>query len=107
MILHVVTNNAVDSETHEIVQKLLELKEFVNTKLPNCKVVIYRAIKTADKTKAKDVIDKVAKLLQQLNIEMLNNESIGRKHLGEKGLYLNQLCLKQFAVNLMVGIRES
>lgn len=64
MTQHVVTNNAVNKEAHKVVQKLLlKLKEYVNAKLPNCRTVISRAIKTADKIKAVDVIDKVVKQL--------------------------------------------
>ena len=74
MILHVDTNNAVDIKSSEVVQKLLKLKEFVNGKTPDCKIVLSRPIKKNDETNETEIIDKVVMQLQELNIDILNKK---------------------------------
>ena len=74
MILHVDTNNAVDINGSEVVQKLLKLKEFVNGKTPDCKIVLSRPIKKNDETNETEIIDKVVMQLQELNIDILNKK---------------------------------
>ena len=85
MILHVDTNNAVDINASEVVQKLLKLKEFVNGKTPDCKVEI-KKIKKNDETNATDIIDNVVMQLQELNIDILNKKILQESTL-EKNSY--------------------
>ena len=51
IVLHVATNDTVDTELSVIVDKLLKLKCFVNEKLPNCKIVLSRPTQRADDSK--------------------------------------------------------
>ena len=45
VILHVGTNDAMDYEASAIVKKILQVKEFIKLRVPNCKVIISRPIK--------------------------------------------------------------
>ena len=83
MILHVDTNNAVDIKSSEVVQKLLKLKEFVNGKTPECKIVISRPIKRTDETNATEITDEVVMQLQELNIDILNKEILQENTFGK------------------------
>ena len=83
MILHVDTNNAVDINASEVVQKLLKLKEFVNGKTPDCKIVLSRPIKKNDETNETEIIDEVVMQLQELNIDILNKEILQENTLGK------------------------
>ena len=83
MILHVDTNNAVDIKSSEVVQKLLKLKEFVNGKTPDCKIVISRPIKRTDETNATEITDKAVMQFQELNIDILNQKILQENTLGK------------------------
>lgn len=78
IVLHVGTNDVIDSETSEILQKLLKQTVFLNVKLLDCKIVISRLIKRFYKVKVKSVIDDVVMRLKKLNTDMLINENIAR-----------------------------
>lgn len=78
IILHVGTNDVIDNETSEILQKLLKQTVFLNVKLLDCKIVISRLIKRFYKVKVKSVIDDVVMRLKKLNTDMLINENIAR-----------------------------
>ena len=86
-VLHVGTNDAVDSQASVIVDKLLQLKCFVKEKLPNCKIVLSRPIRRAESKVATQVVDDVITQLKQLQIDIIDNENINRKDLGKKGLH--------------------
>ena len=45
VIRHVGTNDAMDYEASAIVKKILQVKEFIKLRVPNCKVIISRPIK--------------------------------------------------------------
>ena len=66
IVLHVGTNDTVDSQASAIVDKLLQLKYFVKEKLPNCKIVLSRPIRRAQSKVATQVVDDVITQLKQL-----------------------------------------
>ena len=49
IVLHAGTNDVVNTEVSVIVDKLLQLNCFVKENLPNCKIVLFRPIRRADK----------------------------------------------------------
>ena len=48
IILHVSTNDAIDYEASDIVKKILQVKEFIKLRIPNCKVIISGPINRHD-----------------------------------------------------------
>ena len=106
VILHVGTNGAVDHQSNDIISKIFKLKEFIQLKVPSCKVIISRPIKRHDNKKASSVVDDVIQQLQQLNTETIINANFEKNMLGMKDLHLNRNGLKQFAKNLIDAIRE-
>ena len=93
-------------QSNDIVKKILQVKEFIKLRVPNCKVIISRPIKRHDKGNASRVIEEVIAQYQKLTIDMIGNENIERKQLGKRGLNPNGFGLKKFAQNLRAGIRE-
>ena len=79
VILHVSTNDAVDYEASAIVKKILQVKEFIKLRVPNCKVIISRPIKRHDNGNASRVIEEVVAQFQNLTINMIGNENIEKK----------------------------
>ena len=65
VILHVGTNDAMDYEASAIVKKILQVKEFIKLRIPNCKVIISRPIKRHDND-ASRVIEEVFAQFQLL-----------------------------------------
>ena len=59
VILHFGTNDAVDHQSNEIISKIFKLKEFIQLKVPSCKVIISTPIKRHDNKKALSVLDDI------------------------------------------------
>ena len=59
IILHVGANDAMDYEASTIVKKIIQIKEFIKLRVPNCKVIISILIKRHDKDNASRVIEEV------------------------------------------------
>ena len=83
IVLHVGTDDAVDTETVVIVDQLLQLKYFVKEKLRNCKIVLSRRTQRADNKVVTQVVDDVITQLKELQKDMISNEDITRKDLGK------------------------
>ena len=75
---------------------------FVLTKLAKCRIIVSTPIKRVVNSRTSEVIEDVTQQLKRLNINSLGNE---KKNLGKKGLHLYQYGLKQFALNLIAGIK--
>ena len=84
VILHVGTNNGIDYEGSGIVKKILQVKEFIKLRVPNCKVIISRPIKRHDNDNASCVTEKVISQFQKLTIDIIENENIEKKTVREK-----------------------
>ena len=56
VILHAGTNDAMNYETSTTVKKILQVKESIKLRVPNCKVIIFRPIKKHDNDNASRVI---------------------------------------------------
>ena len=104
VILHVDTNDAIDYEASDLVNKKLQVKKFIKLRVPNRKVIISRPIKRHDNDNATRVIEEVISQFQKPTADMIGNENIKKKQLGERGLHLNGFGLKKFAQNLIAGI---
>ena len=106
VILHVGTNDAIDYEANDIVKKMLQVKEFIKLRVPNCKVIISKPIKRHDNDNASHTMEEVISQFQKLTIDIIGHENIEKKQLGKRGLHLNGFGLNKFAQNLIAGIRE-
>ena len=80
VMLHVGTNHATENEASGIVKKILQVKEFIKLRVPNCKVIISRMIKKHDSDNAPRVIEEVIAQFQKLTIDMIGNENILKKN---------------------------
>ena len=85
--LHVDTNDVVDHLSNNIISKIFKLKEFIQLKVPSCKVIISTPIKRHDNKKASSLVDNVIKQLQQLNTEMIIKVNI------EKNMWVRNACI--------------
>ena len=77
--VHVGTNNAVDHQSSDIISKIFKLKEFIQLKVPSCKIIISTPIKRCNNKKVLNVAEDVIQQLHQLNTETIINVNIEKK----------------------------
>ncbi|XP_057309426.1 uncharacterized protein LOC130647547 [Hydractinia symbiolongicarpus] len=91
IILHVGTNNTINETSRQILDKLLSLKTFINTKLPRCKVIFSSVIKRTDNAKAAVTVNHLNRHSKELSLNIIDNDNISPECLGKKGLHLSGL----------------
>ena len=88
IILHFVTNDAVNLPPNEILDQILELKIKIEEINKDCKVIIS------------------TNMLISLNLPIVNNKNISRKHLGYTDLHLNSYGFSRLAINLIFVVKK-
>ena len=106
IILHVGTNDTVETASTVIVNKLLALKQFVKKELPMSNVIILTPILRTDIGKASLTTRNVSKHLLDLKISLIGNSNITPKFLNMSGLHLNISGIGRLALNLKSKIRK-
>ena len=102
VILHAGTNNVVNNEGKEIVDKLLQLKSFIQEKLPMTNVILSKSIMRVDTKQREKIVTYVNNKLGELNIDVIHNGNLDMSHLNGKGLHLNDKgILLLYANNLI------
>ena len=56
---HAKKKNAIDHQSNDIISKIFKLKEFIQLKVPSCKVIISTSIRRHDNEKPSSVVDDV------------------------------------------------
>ena len=106
VILHVGINDVVNYEGKETVDKLLQLKSFIQEELPTTNVILSKLIRRADTKQREKVVTDVNNKLGALNIDIIDNGNLDRNHLNGKGLHFNGKGILLYAKNLVDGIRK-
>ena len=88
IILHVVTNDALNLPPNEILDQMLELKIKIEEINKDYKVIIS------------------INMLISLNLPIVNNKNISRKHLGYTDLHLNSYGFSGLAINLIFVVKK-
>ena len=81
IILHVDTNNSINDSISFILNKLLSLKNFIHTKLPECNIILSHIIDRSDDGIAKLKISNFNKHLNSLKMDIIDNGHISSEHL--------------------------
>ena len=90
LIIHAGTNDAVKFTSRDILNKLLQLKSFIQEKLPDAEITISTPTLRSDNGKAALTVRQLTNHLVNLKIDALDNRNITGKHLSRRGLHLNQ-----------------
>ena len=101
IILHLGTNDAVNSDCSTIVNQLINIQEHIESELPDSMVTLSLPIMRADNTKADKILAAVRNALKKTSIDTLNNDNIKRDHLGRVGLHLKFHGNAKFAANIL------
>ena len=105
IILHVGTNNSPQQDYVTIVEKIVSLRQYINSKLPSCKVIYSSMFLRKDNVMANDNLQRANSLLKEIYTNLIDNDNIADIHLGKKGLHLNDRGVGRFALNLISYIR--
>ena len=106
VILHVGTNDAVNNSSEEILNKILQLKNYVEKALPESVVIISHPIIRIDDIKANNILTKLRENLEVLNINCILNNNITKEFLSRGGLHLSANGCGRFAMNFISYIRH-
>ena len=90
LIIHVRTNNAVKLPSRDNVNKLLQLKFFIQENLSDAKITISAITLKSDDSKAALTVWQLTNHLINLKIDILDSRDITSKHLSQISLHLNQ-----------------
>ena len=106
IILHVSTNNSINDSLSVTLNKLLSLKTYIHTELPESNVILSSIIDRSNNSIARLKISNFSKHLNSLKIDTIDNINISSEHLNGSGLHLNRHGKGKLAMNLIKKIRE-
>ena len=89
VILHIGTNNTVNSDSSAIISQIISLTEYIESELPDSMATSSLLIMRADNTKAYKILATVKNTLKKTSIDTLSNDNTKRYHVGRVGLNLN------------------
>ena len=76
IFIHAGTNDAVKFTSRDILNKLLQLKSFIQEKLPDAEIIVSTPTLRSDNGKAALTIRQLTNHLINLNIDILDNRNI-------------------------------
>ena len=103
IVLHVRTNNMVNELSKLVLDKLLNLKKFIEHTLPESNVVILNLITRTDNGRASLTVIKTNEHLHDLPMDIIDNGNITSNELNKGGLHLNPRGL---AINFISRINK-
>ena len=106
IILHIGTSDAVSKTFRQILDKLLQLKQYIINTLPTCRVIVSRPTIRTDNGKAALTLSNFNKLLRQLQLDFTDNATIKEVHLGNKDLHLNKYGSNRLELKFLQKLRN-
>ena len=106
VILHIGTNDCIDNNSVQIIEKLLSPKEFILSKLPDSEVISSTLIERVDHANARLTVVKTNEQLFRLGLDLIDNTNITDGYLGRKGLHFTQHGTGKLAVNIVKCIKR-
>ena len=85
IILHVDTNNCLEEPSCVVLDRILNLKTFIENSLPKCKVIICNIINRTDDSKVSLTKGNLNNHLNSLKLNIVDNSTIDKKCLGKRG----------------------
>ena len=105
IILHIGTNDTVFKTSRQILDELLQLKQYITNMLPPCRVIVSRPTIRIDNTKAVLTLSNFNKYLGQLEADFIDNVN-SKEQLGKKGLHLNKKVKNKLELNFLQKLRN-
>ena len=102
IILHV----GINDSSRAILNKLLSLKNFIHTELPESNVILSNIIDRPDSSIARLKISNFNRHFSCLKIDTIDNDNILSEHLNGSSLHLNRHGKGKLDMNLIKKLRE-
>ena len=102
IILHV----GINDSSRAILNKLLSLKNFIHTELPESNVILSNIIDRPDSSIARLKISNFNRHLSCLKIDTIDNDNILSEHLNGSSLHFNRHGKGKLDMNLIKKLRE-
>ena len=106
IILHVRTNNPVNEPSKVVLDKLFDLKKFIENTLPESNVIISNLITRTDNGKASFIVIKTNKHFHGLQMKITDNWNVTSNELSKGGLRLNPRGLGKLVINFIRRIKQ-
>ena len=90
LIIHAGTNDTVKFTSRDILNRLLQLKTFIQEKLPDKEITISTPTPTEDNSRAALTVRQLTYHPINLKLDILDKRDITGKHLSRKSLHLNK-----------------
>ena len=106
ILLHVGNNNTVNEPSKMVLEKLLNLKKYIEHTLLESNVVVSNLITRTDNGKASLTAVKTNEHLHGLQMDIIDNGNMTSNELNKGGLHLNPRALGKLAVNFIRRIKK-
>ena len=106
IVLHVRTNNMVNELSKLVLDKLLNLKKFIEHTLPESDLVISILITRTNNGKASLTVIKTNEHVHGLQMDVIDNGNITSNKLSKLQLHLNPRGFGKFAINFIRRIKK-
>ena len=108
VIIHAHSNDASDRNTtaDDMFDKLMDLKSFAESKVPNIKVTFSSPIIRTDNTTANNKQVQLKNRLLRSGLKLIENDNIDKEDLGRKGLHLKPSGSSKLAKNIISFLKE-
>ena len=101
VILLIGTNDCVDDSWSQVVEKLIQLKIFIDVYSPGCHVIFATLITRYDNYNSQQVVHKVNGELIKMDVNILKNYNFERSHIGKRGLHLSSKGIGKLITNFV------
>ena len=88
IILRLGTNNCVSEPSRVVLDRILNLKTFIQNSLSQCKIIISNVINRTDDGRASLTVGNLKNHLNFFKLDIVDNTNIGKECLNKKGLHL-------------------
>ena len=106
LVIYAGTNDAVKLPSRDILNRLFQLKSFLQGILPNAEIIVSTSTRRSDNDKAGQTLRQLTNHLLSLKIDIIDNRNITGKHLGRRGLHLNQSGFNLSTKNIISEFRK-
>ena len=106
VILHIGTNNTTRDNSHQIIEKLKNLKQFILSQIPDVRLIISSLIQIYDDDKAQLTSDVTNTMLNSVSSDIINNDNISRNHLGKRGHHMTPYGTGRLAMNIIKVLKS-
>ena len=99
VIVHVGCNNSDTSNAQQIVDGLIDLKDYIEKQVQGVKVIFSTPSVRIDSNIAAKTLEQVTSILKNRSVEIIDNNNIDKSGLGRHGLHLNMKGTSRLAMN--------